>query len=125
MAKNGENSRWTYEYLNNRLNRMLEHYKDSSQVVLKNLAWEFADWKDTVAANGVVLYGAGGLGDVLSSFLRRLDVDLCGFVDRDERKHGRQLNGISVLSVQQAKEKFPDACYLMAINVAEASPKMG
>jgi FkbM family methyltransferase len=56
--------------------------------------------------NRIVLFGAGNLGLRISQSLRSAGTELLAFADNDERKWGTHVDGVQVLSPQDAARKY-------------------
>jgi sugar O-acyltransferase (sialic acid O-acetyltransferase NeuD family) len=57
----------------------------------------------------ILIYGASGFGREVAWLADSCDVQVACFVDDDAGKHGNPLNGIPVMSLADAREKFPAA----------------
>lgn len=67
----------------------------------------------------VVIYGAGGFGRELAWAIQSTDrghgpADVVAFVDDDRRIHGERRNGIEIVSLDVAKDRFPMALMLIS-----------
>jgi glycosyltransferase involved in cell wall biosynthesis len=74
------------------------HAVDSLDPRVRDLATRIAQR----AERRVVVYGAGLTGRHLASELRRLDVEVVAFVDRDPRLRGRSVDDIPVVALDEA-----------------------
>jgi sugar O-acyltransferase (sialic acid O-acetyltransferase NeuD family) len=78
-----------------------------------------------MSAIQLAIYGAGGFGREVAWLAQSVVIDGQGveavcFIDDDETVHGKILNDLEVLSLFQAREKYPAACVVSGIGV----PKM-
>ena len=63
----------------------------------------------------IAVYGAGGFGREVAWLVQTIamagnSVDVVCFIDDDCNVHGTDLNGITILSLEQAKKLYPNAC---------------
>jgi sugar O-acyltransferase (sialic acid O-acetyltransferase NeuD family) len=74
----------------------------------------------------VAIYGAGGFARELAwlanSIAEKYSV-VC-FIDDDSTMHGRQLNGLPVVSLETARDKYPQAVVLGGVGNPEVREKM-
>lgn len=61
----------------------------------------------------ISIYGASGFGREVAWLAEQCGVQVVCFIDDDINKQGKQLNGIPVVRLSEAKEKFP-ASYVVA-----------
>ena len=62
---------------------------------------------------GVVLYGAGVWGDIAYNLFKKYDITPLCYADDDVRKQGNAKNDIPVLALRDAKNKYPDAVFII------------
>ena len=68
----------------------------------------------------IIIYGASGFGRELAWLAEVCQAKVVCFVDDDLAKQGKDLNGIPVMALVDAGEKFPEA----AVVVAVGNPKI-
>src|SRR5689334_21823394 len=54
----------------------------------------------------LVLFGAGGLGKKALAGLRRIGIEPLAFADNNKTLWGKEVNGVRVLSLEDAAQKF-------------------
>jgi len=64
-------------------------------------------------SRGVVLFGAGSIGKKILHSLRKNQIEPLAFIDNDERKQGKNLDGVTIYSPQQGVEKFGIDCFFL------------
>ena len=72
--------------------------------------------------NQIAIYGAGGFGRevawlVQSSLINGRNGEVVCFIDDDEAIVGKIVNDLDIMSIYQAKKKYPDACVISGIGV--------
>src|ERR1041385_1613719 len=73
----------------------------------------------------LVLFGAGGLGKKTLAGLRRVGIEPLAFADNNPALWGKEINGVKVLSVEEATKKFGQvAAFVVTIWKGEAVDKM-
>jgi FkbM family methyltransferase len=73
----------------------------------------------------LVLFGAGELGRKTLTGLRRLGIEPLAFTDNNPSLWGKDINGVQVLSVHQAAEKFcQSAAFIITIWMAGSKDRM-
>jgi len=74
----------------------------------------------------LVLFGAGGLGRKTLAGLRSLGIEPLAFADNNPSLWGTDVNGVQVLSLQNAAEKFGQgAAFVITIWKGESPDRMG
>ena len=66
---------------------------------------------------GICLYGAGYWGDVAYKIFSMFHVMPLCYCDDDALKVGKKYNGISIMSLQEAAKQFPNAVYIVCIDL--------
>ena len=62
-----------------------------------------------------IIFSAGSHGSNLQILLKTaLHHEITAFCDNSPQKQGKEINGVPVLSPQEAVQKYPDAVYLIA-----------
>lgn len=63
----------------------------------------------------IIIYGAGTIGKRLVKVLdeKGYRKKIAAFCDSDRQKWGKKEEGIQVISLEEAAEKYPDAAYLV------------
>lgn len=77
---------------------------------------------EQIKKRGLCLYGAGFIGEIAYKIFEKLGQQPVCYCDDDYKKQGQIFQGIPVLSVDVAVEKYPDAVY---IPCADSSKKTG
>ncbi len=54
------------------------------------------------------------MGQFIAKSLRMGDYEVCAFCDNDARKQGDILNGVPVLSIEDAVDRHPGGCFVLA-----------
>src|SRR5688572_17962321 len=73
----------------------------------------------------LVLFGAGGLGKKTLAGLHRLGIEPLAFADNNPSLWGKDINGVQVLSLQDAVNKFgQNAAFVITIWKGEATDTM-
>ena len=80
------------------------------------------DWKPI---NGIVLYGAGWWGNELSSRFERSGIEICAIVDNNTDKHGSSINGIIIMSFDEAIANFPNALFIFSYDYEDFETALG
>ncbi|MCK9391027.1 MAG: FkbM family methyltransferase [Syntrophales bacterium] len=79
---------------------------------------------DSLAApfeKSIVLFGAGGLGKKTLAGLRKIDIEPLAFADNNSDLWGRDIDGLKVMSVEDAANKFgQNSVFVIAIWKGEA-----
>jgi sugar O-acyltransferase (sialic acid O-acetyltransferase NeuD family) len=57
-----------------------------------------------------IAYGGGGFGREVAWLAQECGQDVVCFIEDDESRQGRLLNGVPVLSLMEARRRFPAAC---------------
>lgn len=66
---------------------------------------------------GICLYGAGYWGNVAYKLFSIFHISPLCYCDDDVLKVGKDYNGISVLSLQEAAKRFPNAIYIVCVDL--------
>jgi hypothetical protein len=69
----------------------------------------------------IVLFGAGGIGRSVAGKLLASGITPLALADNDPKKHGTSVQGVPVLSVEEAARKFPDARAI--VTIYDAAPR--
>lgn len=83
---------------------------------------------DTAAqarARGLCLYGAGAVGDAAYQIFEKLGTAPLCYCDDDPKKaaEGNKRNGAPIYSLEEAKERYPEAVYLVCVDSARVIGK--
>ena len=73
-------------------------------------------------ANSLVLYGAGGLGQKTLRGLRKLGIEPLAFTDNNPNLHGLEINGVAVLSPDEAAQKFGTSAVFIVTVFMDSAP---
>ena len=73
--------------------------------------------------NGLILYGAGFWGMMSLDIFRLFEINKIYFCDDDYEKQGTQMNGIKIMSLEQAVTKFQEAVYVVCIDETSLNSK--
>jgi len=65
--------------------------------------------------NKVLIYGSGGFGREVAWLAHDADYDVLAFIDDDSSRWGQQINGIPVVSIEEAAQKYIDVPVTIAI----------
>jgi len=65
--------------------------------------------------NKVLIYGSGGFGRAVAWLAHDADYDVLAFIDDDSSRWGQQVNGIPVISIDEAAQKYIDVPVTIAI----------
>jgi FkbM family methyltransferase len=112
---------WTEKYLHDNLKEIISYGRKNNTSKKERLAYEFSLWKRTSADNGVILYGAGNVGNIIYNFLKKLGIEVLCFVDSDKNKTGMLHYDLPVLLPEDAGKMFPEALCIISINIPEIS----
>jgi len=83
------------------------------------------DEQTTPFEKSLVLFGAGGLGRKTLAGLRRLGIEPLAFADNNPSLWGKDINGVQVLSLQNAVKKFgQSAAFVITIWKGESTDRM-
>lgn len=67
------------------------------------------------SGHSVIIYGCGNWGGFAHALLDlKCGVDVKAFTDSNKKIYGSLVQGLPVISPEEAKKRFPDACYLIA-----------
>lgn len=73
----------------------------------------------------IVVYGAGGFGREIAWLAQSCnECEVVAVVDDDPKYHGKEMNGIPVMSLGEAKDKFFDASVLVAVGSPQIREKI-
>ncbi|QTA93591.1 acetyltransferase [Desulfonema magnum] len=77
----------------------------------------------------IAIYGASGFGRELAWLIescakRGMNYNIICFIDDDEKKHGTHLNNIPVLSLKDAKKRYPQATVVGGIGNPKIREKL-
>lgn len=105
------------EILETLLSEPIDSVKKREQSTFDDLAAPFE--------NSLVLFGAGRLGKKTLAGLRRVGIEPLAFTDNKPALWGKDIDGVKVLSLQDAVEKFGrNAAFVITIWRAESSDVM-
>ena len=65
---------------------------------------------------GVIIYGAGKIGETVYKILSDYNIPVLKFCDRDVNKHGDHLFGVEIISTEALQKKYYDVDVIVAIN---------
>ena len=76
-------------------------------------------------SRSIVLFGAGGLGQKTLAGLRKLGIEPLAFADNNSALWGKSVNGVEVLSLQNAVDKYgQSAAFVITIWKGESPDRM-
>ena len=67
--------------------------------------------------DNIVIYGAGSYGANLQYFLSTKGYDVKAYVDSDNRKHGKILNGKMITSIKEVRDNYRNSLFIVANRV--------
>lgn len=104
----------------NELFAYAEKYAAAKEICLRK---EFEIWRESSAKNGVLLYGAGGMGKVIHGFLQRMQVTVVGFVDTNDGKNGTRHVGVQVFNPQNVPMEWKLLPCIVSIDMSRRKPE--
>jgi len=110
---------WNIENFASQFEKAVSLYNETHEAKILQLHREFEIWKETTAPDGVVIYGAGGMGRVIYGLFEKLGVSVNAFVDNNPQKQGSDLLGVPVLSANEAGKNFKELPCIIAIDILE------
>jgi FkbM family methyltransferase len=110
---------WNIKSFSSQFEKAVSLFNEIHETKISQLRKEFEIWKETTAPDGVVIYGAGGMGRVIHGFFEKLGVRTNAFVDTSPQKQGGDLLGSPVLSVKGAVKNFKELPCIIAIDISE------
>lgn len=63
----------------------------------------------------ILLFGAGALGSIACKTLKTLSIEIIAVIDNNEDKQGKYIEGIEIISLEYAKEKYLDKKVIICI----------
>ncbi len=77
----------------------------------------------------VLIYGAGGFAREVAWLIESCQnngqaIKAVGFIDDNHEKHGQEINGLTVLGLEQAKALFPMASFTVAVGSSSIREKL-
>ena len=76
---------------------------------------------DLEAANGnIIIYGTEMCGALAAHALNQKGLDFLAYADSDERKHGKDYYGHTILAPNELQERYPDVIILIASSAYKA-----
>ncbi len=75
-------------------------------------------------SHAITLYGAGGHAREIAWLASACGIPVCCFIDDDPAKAGTSLNGIEVLSVNDAKSRYPSSEVIVAIGTPKIRERL-
>ena len=95
-----------------------------AQPLAKICQWENSLYDELAGSlsNSLVLFGAGGLGRKTLMGLRNIGIEPLAFTDNNPSLHGRQINGLRVLSTAQAAHEFGETAIFLITVYTDSAP---
>jgi FkbM family methyltransferase len=104
------------------LTRNLEQVLAQSASEMRQLEKSIFDKLAGTASNSLVLFGTGTLGRKTLRGLRKIGVEPLAFSDNNPSLHGRQVDGLIVLSPQDAAQKFGITALFLVTVYMDSAP---
>ncbi|MFZ1615432.1 MAG: FkbM family methyltransferase [Holophaga sp.] len=82
-------------------------------------------WANATGARGgrILLFGAGALGRWTLAGLRRAGLDALAFLDNDAQKHGKIIDGLTVLDPRDAVARYGDSATFVVATYNTSAPR--
>ena len=95
-----------------------------SQPLEKIQRWESNRYDELAGAfsKSLVLYGAGGLGRKTLKGLKTLGITPLAFTDNNPNLHGRLIEGVTVMSTQEAAKEFGESAVFLVTVYTDSAP---
>ena len=71
--------------------------------------------EEKIKNNGLILYGCGGFGKKVLKGLRKIGIEPIGFVESNQKLWGTFVDGLCIMSPEEAVKKYPDAVFMLTI----------